>query len=49
MCAHALKVLDIMNVNLLPTHDILKRWTREANLRSQVMKVLDILIFRKEA
>jgi hypothetical protein len=30
LCAHALKVLDIMNVKLLPTHYVLKRWTREA-------------------
>ncbi|XP_047063565.1 protein FAR1-RELATED SEQUENCE 5-like isoform X2 [Lolium rigidum] len=30
LCAHALKVLDLMNVKLLPEHYILKRWTREA-------------------
>jgi hypothetical protein len=30
LCAHALKVLDIMNVKLLPTHYVLKRWTCEA-------------------
>jgi hypothetical protein len=30
LCAHASKVLDIMNVKLLPAHYILKRWTREA-------------------
>jgi zinc finger SWIM domain-containing protein 3 len=30
LCAHALKVLDLMNIKLLPDHYILKRWTREA-------------------
>ncbi|KAL6609544.1 hypothetical protein ACP70R_039513 [Stipagrostis hirtigluma subsp. patula] len=30
LCAHALKVLDLMNIKLLPTHYILRRWTREA-------------------
>ncbi|KAJ1268477.1 hypothetical protein BS78_07G138500 [Paspalum vaginatum] len=31
LCAHGLKVLDLMNVKILPTHCILKRWTREAS------------------
>ncbi|XP_062182129.1 protein FAR1-RELATED SEQUENCE 5-like [Phragmites australis] len=30
LCSHALKVLDMMNIKLLPEHYILKRWTREA-------------------
>jgi zinc finger SWIM domain-containing protein 3 len=30
LCAHGLKVLDQMNIKLLPSHYILKRWTREA-------------------
>jgi zinc finger SWIM domain-containing protein 3 len=30
LCAHGLKVLDLMNVKILPTHYVLKRWTREA-------------------
>jgi zinc finger SWIM domain-containing protein 3 len=30
LCAHGLKVLDLMNIKLLPSHYILKRWTREA-------------------
>ena len=30
LCAHGLKVLDLMNIKMLPTHYILKRWTREA-------------------
>jgi len=30
LCGHALKVLDLMNIKLLPNHYILKRWTREA-------------------
>jgi len=30
LCAHALKVLDLMNIKLLPDHYIMKRWTREA-------------------
>jgi len=30
LCAHGLKVLDLMNIRMLPTHYILKRWTREA-------------------
>ncbi|KAF2929544.1 hypothetical protein DAI22_05g064401 [Oryza sativa Japonica Group] len=30
LCAHALKVLDLMNIKLLPPHYILKRWTQEA-------------------
>uniref|UniRef100_A0A453P151 Protein FAR1-RELATED SEQUENCE n=2 Tax=Aegilops tauschii subsp. strangulata TaxID=200361 RepID=A0A453P151_AEGTS len=27
LCAHALRVLDLMNIKLLPPHYILKRWT----------------------
>ena len=30
LCSHALKVLDLMNIKLLPAHYVLKRWTREA-------------------
>jgi hypothetical protein len=30
LCSHALKILDMMNIKLLPKHYILKRWTREA-------------------
>jgi zinc finger SWIM domain-containing protein 3 len=30
LCGHALKVLDLMNIKLLPPHYIVKRWTREA-------------------
>ena len=30
LCAHGLKVRDLMNIKILPTHYILKRWTREA-------------------
>jgi hypothetical protein len=29
LCNHALKVLDMMNMKVLPEHYILKRWTRE--------------------
>ena len=34
LCAHGLKVLDLMNIKLLPTHYVLKRWTREARTGS---------------
>jgi zinc finger SWIM domain-containing protein 3 len=30
LCGHALKVLDLMNIKLLPEPYILKRWTKEA-------------------
>lgn len=30
LCAHSMKVLDLTNVKILPTHYVLKRWTREA-------------------
>jgi zinc finger SWIM domain-containing protein 3 len=30
LCAHGLNVLDLMNIKTLPSHYILKRWTREA-------------------
>jgi hypothetical protein len=30
LCAHALKVLDLMNIKSLPGQYILKRWTRQA-------------------
>jgi zinc finger SWIM domain-containing protein 3 len=30
LCSHALKALDVMNIKYLPSHYILKRWTREA-------------------
>ncbi|KAM0927407.1 hypothetical protein ACQ4PT_002858 [Festuca glaucescens] len=29
LCSHALKALDVMNIKYLPSHYILKRWTRE--------------------
>jgi hypothetical protein len=29
LCSHTLKVLDMMNIKVLPKHYILKRWTRE--------------------
>ncbi|KAG2632665.1 hypothetical protein PVAP13_2NG103318 [Panicum virgatum] len=31
LCAHSLKVLDLMNIKRLPLHYILNRWTREAH------------------
>jgi zinc finger SWIM domain-containing protein 3 len=34
LCAHALKVLDLMNIKLFLEHYILKRWTREARVGS---------------
>ncbi|XP_042478523.1 protein FAR1-RELATED SEQUENCE 5-like isoform X1 [Macadamia integrifolia] len=30
LCSHALKVLDVMNIKLIPHHYVLKRWTRDA-------------------
>jgi len=30
LCAHGLKVLDLMNIKILPTHYLLKRWTKAA-------------------
>nr|XP_051227111.1 protein FAR1-RELATED SEQUENCE 5-like [Lolium perenne] len=30
LCGHGLKVLDLMNIKTLPTHYVIKRWTREA-------------------
>ena len=30
LCAHGLKVLDLMNIKTLPSHYVLKRWTRDA-------------------
>ncbi|KAF1869238.1 hypothetical protein Lal_00048521 [Lupinus albus] len=32
LCSHALKVLDVMNIKIIPQHYILKRWTREARV-----------------
>ncbi|GAU41201.1 hypothetical protein TSUD_26260 [Trifolium subterraneum] len=34
LCNHALKVLDTMNIKLIPEHYVLKRWTRDARLGS---------------
>ena len=34
LCSHALKVLDVMNIKLIPETYILKRWTRNARLGS---------------
>jgi zinc finger SWIM domain-containing protein 3 len=40
LCGHALKVLDLMNINSLPTQYVLKRWIREARCGSyKTMKV----------
>ncbi|KAK9289088.1 hypothetical protein L1049_017559 [Liquidambar formosana] len=30
LCSHALKVLDVMNIKLIPEQYILKRWTKDA-------------------
>ncbi|XP_055960382.1 protein FAR1-RELATED SEQUENCE 5-like [Mercurialis annua] len=30
LCCHALKVLDVMDIKLIPDHYIVKRWTRKA-------------------
>jgi hypothetical protein len=30
LCAHGLKVFDLMNIKILPTHYVLKRWTKAA-------------------
>ena len=30
LCAHGLKVLDLMNIKILTTHYVLKRWTKAA-------------------
>ncbi|KAG2609753.1 hypothetical protein PVAP13_4KG086466 [Panicum virgatum] len=30
LCAHGLKVLDLMNIKILATHYVLKRWTKAA-------------------
>ncbi|KAK0590039.1 hypothetical protein LWI29_021993 [Acer saccharum] len=32
LCSHALKVLDYRNIKVLPSHYILKRWTRDARV-----------------
>lgn len=29
-----LKILDVIHIKLIPKHNILKRWTRDARLRS---------------
>jgi len=34
LCSHALKVLDVINIKLIPETYILKRWTRDARLGS---------------
>lgn len=34
LCCHALKVLDVMDVKLIPERYILKRWSREARVES---------------
>jgi hypothetical protein len=36
--AHALKVLDLMNIKCLPTQYILKQWTRQAQIRPKGKK-----------
>jgi zinc finger SWIM domain-containing protein 3 len=44
LCAHALKVLDLMNIKSLPTQYVLKRWTREARSETiQDSHVRDII------
>jgi zinc finger SWIM domain-containing protein 3 len=30
LCAHGIKVFDLMSIKILPTHYVLKRWTRDA-------------------
>jgi len=30
LCGHALKILDVMNIKVLPKKYILKRWTKDA-------------------
>jgi zinc finger SWIM domain-containing protein 3 len=30
LCSHALKILDVMNIKVLPEKSILKRWTKDA-------------------
>ncbi|KAL5864407.1 hypothetical protein ACOSQ3_001921 [Xanthoceras sorbifolium] len=32
LCSHALKILDYRNIKVLPSHYILKRWTRDARV-----------------
>ena len=34
LCAHGIKVLDLMNIKTLSAHYVLKRWTREARNES---------------
>lgn len=34
LSSQALKVLDVIHIKLIPEYNILKRWTREARLRS---------------
>lgn len=36
LCSHALKVLDVRNVDRIPSHYILKRWTKSAKDRMVV-------------
>jgi hypothetical protein len=31
LCAHGLKILGLVNVKILPTHYVLKRWTKAAH------------------
>jgi hypothetical protein len=51
LCAHAIKVLDLMNIRVLPAHYILRRWTREAQCgtiqdnRGRLMKILNWMPF----
>jgi hypothetical protein len=46
LCSHDdLKVLDMMNIMLLPHHYVLKRWTQEA--RSQLYKTQKAKLFWK--
>ena len=43
LCSHALKVLDLMNIKLLPAHYVLKRWTREVregNIHDNMKRVV---------
>jgi zinc finger SWIM domain-containing protein 3 len=36
LCGHALKILDVMNIKVLPKKYILKRWTKDA--RNEVVQ-----------
>ncbi|GLT69779.1 hypothetical protein SLA2020_419050 [Shorea laevis] len=39
LCGHALKILDVMNIKVLPEKYILKRWTKDA--RNEIVQDLN--------